>query len=363
MEKICITPEVFENYVKGDNLNDAIKNVFGNEIQERVKQNEAFAQMTPMQMVMYDAGLKGKDNLGKMMNPQNAAYTSGGMDTNQWLFPAWVETTLRETMYEKDYLPYIVTSRMGIDGNTVQSPTLNLLSDKNKKAIVKARIAEGADIPTGKIVIGERAITLWKHGRAIELTYEAARRMRIDLFSRQMAAIAGDLAHQNMESAIDVAANGDGNTDSAPVSIGTTASANTITGGDITDALLAYSDANHFDADVIVVPKKYLKMISAMTFDPTLSQGVSLQVKFNIPQIDIQNATIIGSDLAKVGNKDAMLLLNKDLTLIRYEENGSNIQEMENYIRNQMRLMTMTENSGYAISVAGSNMYMEIKSA
>lgn len=360
MSKICVNKEVIDQYIEGESLNNAILNVFNADIQDRIKSNDAFAKMTPIQMVMFDAGLKNKNKLGDMMN---SAYTSGGMDTNQWLFPAWVETTLREAMYERDYIPYICTTRIGIDGNTVQSPTLNLLSEKNKPSIKRARIAEGADIPTGKIVIGERAITLWKHGRAIELTYEAARRMRIDLFSRQMAAISGDLAHQNVEAAIDVAANGDGNTDSVPVKIGTTETANAITAGDITDALMEYSDANNFNADTMVVPKKYLKEISAMTFDPTLSQGVSLQVKFNIPQIDMQNITIIGSDLSKIGNKDAMILLNKDLTLIRYEENGSNIQEMDNYIRNQMRLMTMTENSGYAIGVAGSNMYMEIKSA
>lgn len=355
---ICVNEAVFDEYRAGSTLNEAILKVHNAAIQERCEKDDKFAQLSPIAMVMADAGLTNRSQLGEMMN---AAYTSGGTDVNTWLFPAWVETTLRQKVYETDYLPFVCTTRIGVDGNVVQSPMLNLLDEKNKKAIKKARIAELADIPTGKITMGDKAITLWKRGRAISLSYEVARRMRIDLVALQFRAIAGDLAHQNLEAAIDVAANGDGNTASAPISVGTTTGAKAITAKDITNALFSYSDANHFNADVIVVPKAYLPTFAEMSFDQNLVPGISNQVKLNIPQIDAQNVTIIGSDEAQVNGKDAMLLLNKDLTLIRYEENGSNIQEMDNFIRNQSKLMTTTENAGYSISIAGSNMYMEIK--
>lgn len=355
---ICVNEAVFDEYRAGSTLNEAILKVHNAAIQERCEKDDKFAQLSPIAMVMADAGLTNRSQLGEMMN---AAYISGGTDVNTWLFPAWVETTLRQKVYETDYLPFVCTTRIGVDGNVVQSPMLNLLDEKNKKAIKKARIAELADIPTGKITMGDKAITLWKRGRAISLSYEVARRMRIDLVALQFRAIAGDLAHQNLEAAIDVAANGDGNTASAPISVGTTTGAKAITAKDITNALFSYSDANHFNADVIVVPKAYLPTFAEMSFDQNLVPGISNQVKLNIPQIDAQNVTIIGSDEAQVNGKDAMLLLNKDLTLIRYEENGSNIQEMDNFIRNQSKLMTTTENAGYSISIAGSNMYMEIK--
>lgn len=355
---ICVNEAVFDEYRAGSTLNEAILKVHNAAIQERCEKDDKFAQLSPIAMVMADAGLTNRSQLGEMMN---SAYISGGTDINTWLFPAWVETTLRQKVYETDYLPFVCTTRIGVDGNVVQSPMLNLLDEKNKKAIKKARIAELADIPTGKITMGDKAITLWKRGRAISLSYEVARRMRIDLVALQFRAIAGDLAHQNLEAAIDVAANGDGNTASTPISVGTTTGAKAITAKDITNALFSYSDANHFNADVIVVPKAYLPTFAEMSFDQNLVPGISNQVKLNIPQIDAQNVTIIGSDEAQVNGKDAMLLLNKDLTLIRYEENGSNIQEMDNFIRNQSKLMTTTENAGYSISIAGSNMYMEIK--
>lgn len=364
MNKIFLNHDVWDCYVSGYKLNDAISETFSADIQERVKENEAYAKMTPLQMVMHDAGIKGNSTLQDMMrqNVNNAAYTSSGMETNQWLFPAWVETTLREAMYENDYLPYLVNTRIGIDGNTVQSPMLNLMEPDNKKSIKKARIAEGADIPTGKITIGERAITLWKRGRAIELTYEAARRMRVDLFNIQMKATANDLVRQNMEDAIDVALNGDGN-DNAAEKIGTTAAVGKVSAKDIIGALFDYQNANFYNANTMIIPKSYLLDLSQMTYDPTLALGASLQVTFDIPQINGQRIKLIGVNELKVGGKDVVLLMNRDFSLVRYEENGSNIQEMDNFIRNQMKLMTLTENSGYAVNVSGANKYIEVKSA
>lgn len=365
MSKICLNKDVWDRYYAGDSLNDAITDVFGDEIQERVNNNAKLEKLSPLSMVMMDAGIKRTDKMENLLadTVNNSAYTSGGIDTNQWLFPAFVETTLREAMYDTNYLPYVVSTRVGIDSNTVQSPMLNLLSDENKKGIKKARIAEGADIPTGKIVIGSKAITLWKHGRAIELTYEALRRMRIDLFTRQMRAIAADIAHQEIEAATDVLVNGDGNDGTAASKLITSSTANKITSADIIDALVEYSFKNHFNADTMIMPKSFLKDVAQLTYDTDLAPGASMRVKFNIPQIGDNNVTLIGVPELKIGGKDAIVLENRDLSLIRYEENGSNIQEMDRFIRNQTQLMTLTENSGYAINVAGSNQYIEVKNA
>lgn len=356
---ISVNSKVMERYVSGDSLSEAIRAEFSDEIEDRTSESKDFAKLTPLQMVMHDAGIKKTSKLGDMMN----AYTSGGMEENRWLFPVWVETTLREAMYEQNLLPYVASGVVSIDGNMVQSPMLNLMSDTNKKSIKKARIAEGADLPVGKITIGQTAIMLWKHGRAIELTYEAARRMRVDLFARQMAAIVGDLVHQNLELAFDVLADGDGNDGTGATLIGTTAAANKLSASDIVGALIDYSFANHFNATTIAMSKQHLKDVSQMTYDSELRPGASLKVTFNIPQIGEQQVTLLGSDEVKVNGADSVILFNKDLTLTRFEENGSNIQEMENFIRNQTRLMTMSENSTYGINIAGSNMYLKVKAS
>lgn len=356
---LTFSNKVLNNYLSGMDINDALTDAFEFEIQDKIKENEVFAGMTPFQMAMYDAGISKYSKMGDIMD--SALYTSSGLDDNQWLFPIWVETTLREAMYERNIISYLVNTIVNIDGNTVQSPTLNLRSEKNKKGIKRARIAEGADIPIGKIQIGERAITLWKHGRGIEMTYEAVRRIRVDLFARHMNAIASDLAFQNLDFATDTLVNGDGNTGSASTELGETANANTITAEELASFFFDYFFENHFPADTIVAPVNIAKQISAMTFDSSLASGAGPNTKFIMPQFDAQNVTVLAADVPKIADSDVILLLNRNNTLVRYVENGSNIQENQNFIRNQTKLMTFTENSGYAINTAGSNMHIKVR--
>lgn len=359
---ICVNSKVIEKYKSGMSLNDSIAEVHAGEIQDKIKQNAAFEKMTPLQMVMHDAGINKYSTVGDIMD--SAMYTSSGMDSNEWLFPAWVESTIREATYDQSIMNYLVTTSQGVDSNIVKSATLNMLSDVNKPNLKKARVAEGADLPLAKIVMGEQAITLWKHGRAIEMTYEAVRRMKIDLFTRHMNAIINDMAFQNLDLAVDVLANGDGNTGSAAEKIGTTATAGSITNDELIGFLMDYWFKNHYNANTIVTSLDIAKQIGAMFFDTNLSSGASAQVRFNMPQFQSnENVTVLAANLPKIGGKESIVLMNRENTLIRYTENGSNIQENQQFARNQTRLLTVSENSGYAIGVAGSNMYIEVGNA
>lgn len=353
---IFINNSVHDLYTSGMSLNNAINAVFGEDIKKMKEENPSLEKLDAIQMAMAAADVKKTDTVGKFMD----AYTSGGMSENEWLFPAWMETTIREAMYAQSVLPYLVSNTITVDSNIVRSATLDLMTDSNKKAIKRARIAEGADIPVGKITIGEQAINLWKHGRGIEMTYEAMRRMRIDLFRIHMNAIASDLAQQNVEAAADVLINGDGNKNPA-TKIGTTATNDVITATELVDFLIDYLLATNVVPDTLTMNYKMLKQVSHMSFDTSLATGASNRVGFNMPQLNLQNVTLIGADVPQIGGKDVILVSSRENTLVRYQENGSNIQENQRFIRNQTELMTFTENSGYAVGVAGTNRYIEVK--
>lgn len=358
--KLYLNNHVIEKYKDGMSLNDAIADVFHGTIKDKIKENEAFAKMTPLQMVMHDAGINKYSTVADIMNG-SSQYTTSGLESNEWLFPAWVESTLQEAVYEQNIIQYLVSTTQSVPTNIVQSPLLDLRSEKNKPNLKKARIAEGADIPLSKIYIGEKAIALWKHGRAIEMTYEAARRIKIDLFTRHMNAIINDIAYQNMDFAIDTLVNGDGNSDTAATKLGTTENPGTIENDELIGFVMDYWFKNHYAADTLVASLDMAKKIGAMFFDTNLSAGASAQMRFNMPQFqNNQNLTVLAADLPKIGGKDIILLFNRANTLIRYQENGSNIQENQQFIRNQTRLMTVSENSGYAISVTGANQYIEV---
>lgn len=360
--KICVNNAVVDKYMKGTRLNDAISEVFYGEIQDKINDNEAFAKMTPMQMVMHDAGINSNSEVGKILDASSTYTSGGGFDNNEWLFPVWLEETIREPIYEKNIIGEIVNTTIGIEGNIVKSPTLDLLSKENKPNMWKARIAEGADIPIAHITMGEQAISLYKYGRAIELTYEAMRRMKVKIFIQHINAIINDIAGQNLDRATDILVNGDGNANTQATQIGTTENPGSIENDELIGFLVDYWFENHYTADTIVTSKDMFKKISAMFYDMNLRNGASSGVSFRTPQfMPNQTITLLAANLPKIGaGKDAIILLNKANTLVRYEENASNIQENQKNIRNQTNLLTVTENSGYAISVIGSNKYIEV---
>lgn len=352
---ITVNNKVIDLYMQGKSLDDAIRTVHEDEIQDLISKNERLKELKPLNLVMRDAGINKYSTVGELMN---TAYTSGGMESNEWLFPAFVETTIREAIYADDILSYLCNTTIGVDSNIVKSASLDLLSDKNKRSVKKMRIAEGADLPTAKISIGEKAINLWKHGRAIEMTYETVRRMRIDLFTKQMGAIVKDITFQNFDAAVDVLVNGDGNANAAS-KIATLDNLAALTGESLASAMIDYWFENHYIANTLTMNKEKFKKLVGMTFDSSLTPGATARLSFNIPQIGAQTVTILCGDVPQIGNKDVILMSNKDMSLIRYEENGSNIQENQSFARNQTNLLTVSENSGYAINTVGSNRFIE----
>ena len=352
---ITVNSKVIDLYMQGKSLNDAIRTVHEDEIQDVVSKNERLKELTPLNLVMRDAGINKYSTVGELMN---TAYTSGGLESNEWLFPAFVETTIREAIYADDILSYLCNTTIGVDSNIVKSAALDLLSDKNKRSVKKMRIAEGADLPTAKISIGEKAINLWKHGRAIEMTYETVRRMRIDLFTKQMGAIVKDITFQNFDAAVDVLVNGDGNANAAS-KIATLDNLAALTGESLAGAMIDYWFENHYIANTLTMNKEKFKKLVGMTFDSSLTPGATARLSFNIPQIGAQTVTILCGNVPQIGSKDVILMSNKDMSLIRYEENGSNIQENQSFARNQTNLLTVSENSGYAINTVGSNRFIE----
>lgn len=330
MDKIYVNQKVIDRYRAGAALNDAIFDEYRDEIINRRSgdDKEAYIKMTPLQMAMHDAGITKYSTVKDLF--ETATYTSGGLQSNEWLFPAWTEATLKEATYETSILSYICDTSIGIDGNIVKSASLNLLDANNKPNVKKVRIAEGADIPTAKIKVGEKAITLWKHGRAIEMTYESVRRMRIDIFAKHLNAIVSDIAFQGFEDAIDTAVNGDGNNNAA-TSLGTLGTANTITANELVGFMIDYWNTNHFAADTITVPLAFYKQIFNMTYDIELAPGASQKLLFNLPQLGVQTVNVLTGNIPQVGGKDIILFTNKANTLIRYEENGSNLQENQSF--------------------------------
>ena len=356
--KIIITDKVMDSVLNGTaSVNESLAKEYYGEIQDRKKQNEAlFGNMTPVQMAYFDAGINKKTMLGDIMN-QGTITTQGAGD---WLLPTLIDTTLKENVQSDNILPYIVSSTQTESARNVDVAYLDMTDEKNKDNTKKSRVAEGADLPLAKIAIGEQSIRLFKHGRAVEQTYEAMREMRVDMLQKTLGFIAKDVANQESLEAALVALNGDGNKNPA-VKLGETGSAGVISQAELIDYLIDYIEATGMAATTIIANKKVYKQLVKMVYDSNTAFGANAKFTINAPQISGGNLNVILSDIPQVGSKDIGIVLNKDMSLTKHILNGSNISEYASNIRNQTKLGTISEIAGFSKSFPDGVMFFAVK--
>lgn len=337
--KIIVTDKVIEKALASNlSVNEVLAKEYEGHIIDKRKSNPAFEKMSPIKMAMFDAGIDGTSTI-KQFN------TSGA---GEWLLPAFIDTRLRESVGGSDMLSYVVNSTVGVDGLSVVAASLDLVNDEtNKKNIMKSRVAEGADLPLAVIKLGEQALAMYKHGRAVQATYEALQYMRVDLFSKTIDAIANDVAKQQLGNAINVLVNGDGNNNKAAEI--ETATANTITYDDILNVMTTFQDKSGLPITTVIAGKKFFDQIFKMTFDTDKMAGADYRFSISTPQFSAQNVNLIYDNrVPQSGGKDIAIFLNSDMALVKYVANGSNIREMANNIRNQTRLGTISEISAFS---------------
>ncbi len=271
------------------------------------------------------------------------------------LFPEYVARTLVQAMTEYPVFKYLVAARTPIDGNTYKASYLDLDDPKNKKATEMRRVTEAADLPTAKLKIGETAINIYKYGRAIEASYEAVRRMSIEVFNIHIQEIGVQAADNKIAEILTVVKDGDGNNNAATSykakdldSTFTTALTRTAW---IKFLLKFYprgcnTVVSDEDGLIQVLEVLYPKADVAAKMDELLAGG--LQISVNLPQNLITNVTLLYSPhIETIGGKHALYGLNRESAIEEIFELGSTINEADTFIKNQTKVMTVSENSGF----------------
>ncbi len=274
---------------------------------------------------------------------------------NKVLFPEFVARTLVHAMTAFPLYNYLVAAKTAIDSNVHKGSYLDFDDADNKKAVEMRRVTEAADLPTARLKLGETAITIYKYGRAIEASYEALRRMSIDLFVRHINRIGTMAADNKVAEILYVIKNGDGNNNAAPV-INTSTLDGTATTAITRKAwvkflLSFYPDkcntvvANE-DGLIQILEVLYPKFEVAGKMDELLANG--LTVKTTLPQGLIDNTTLLYSPrIEKINNKEVVIGLDRGNTIEEIFEVGSTISEADTFIKNQTKMLTVSENSGF----------------
>lgn len=129
------------------------------------------------------------------------------------LFPEYIARTVKQGMDEGDILPQITAAVTQVEGMDYRSITAKADGDDKEMKLVE----EGAEIPSTTIKAQANLVKLRKRGRMLVASYEAVRFQKLDLFSVTLRQLGAHIARTQLEDAVDVLVNGDGNGNPAAV--------------------------------------------------------------------------------------------------------------------------------------------------
>lgn len=221
------------------------------------------------------------------------------------------------------------------------------------------RVAEGAELPRAKLVGSEHTTRLYKYGRILEISYEALRRMPIDVLSFHVQRIAIQSQIDKLAAIIDILVSGDGNTATAATSYNLTTLDSAAVAGTLTlKGWLAFK---------LKFPAPYM-LTTAL-----VQEAVALQLQLlstgnaNIPLVTIQQPSGFGQftpinpelrdnvALGTTADAPALKVLGFDsrFAIERVVETGSDISEIIRWAERQTQGLSLSETEGYATIDAG----------
>lgn len=134
----------------------------------------------------------------------------------KWLFPDIVRDGVLSGLRHRPIHPRLVASNETSDGNSYQVPYVDEAANEDEEMV--RDVAEGTEIPTSEIKYGDRIIIIGKKGRGIVASYEAMKRMKIDMLRVHLERIGQRIGIQLDDRAADILRLGNA-AESAPTAI------------------------------------------------------------------------------------------------------------------------------------------------
>lgn len=310
-------------------------------------------ELDAFDIALLSKGIIVKDNLefGIQSSSMMTFFTT---NENRVLFPEFMIRQLRQISGMPSIINDIVASTRVITGDSAKQVVLDLsdtpAGKKNKEALKKRRIAEGANIPVATLKLGEMAIKIYKYGIGVKATYEVLRRTTIDMFRKQMELVSLQASYDEVGAVIDVVLNGDGNTNPATVYKRSVLNPSGTAGVlDVTTLVKFLIKQAPFNYNTLLVDEDVYTQICTILMDKNLTNAINPQVTFEFPQGLLSTLKVIYSEDVPMtaGGKHQIVGLAKDYAIERTLEAGSVINEVEKASSNQTQMAYMTENAGF----------------
>lgn len=170
------------------------------------------ANMDAFQRQLFFAGIRTQSIPEKgIYADQVNRFFQSNIPGSQVLFPEYINRMMRQALIAPDVLPWIIAVNTGVVGDFYRSIYTNDTIAQRRLT----RVGQGAELPKTSFTASEHAVNLYKYGRLLEGSYEYFRTVTIDLFSILLQRIALQANLDKADTAIDVAINGDGNSNTA----------------------------------------------------------------------------------------------------------------------------------------------------
>lgn len=337
--------------LNGVSLSTYLSGKYSKQVTEFNKRNDS--NLDAFDIALLSHGIIVRDNL-EFGIESSSVMTFFTTNENKNLFPEFVIRTLRQLSGRPSIINELVASTRTITGDAAKQVVLDLSNtpagNKNKQALKKRRIAEGANIPVAELKLGEQATKIYKYGVGVKATYEVLRRTTIDMFRKQMELVNLQSGYDEVGTVIETILEGDGNTNPATVYTATELNPDATEGkvDEITLVKFLVKQAP-FNFDTIIVDEEVYTQITTILMDKNLTNAINPQVNFEFPQGLLKNLRVIYSeDLGLTSDKKHQIIgLAKDYAIEKTIEAGSIINEVSKTIENQTQLAVMTENAGF----------------
>lgn len=280
--------------------------------------------------------------------------------TSFTLYPPEVLRELRYQQLAPSALNVLIARQRMISSETFTALYLN--DSQAKSAAHMSRVEEYAQVPTVRFDSAEQSARVKKYGRRLQMSYEQARRMQIDMLSWGIAYIAQVADLDKEAEAVDILINGDGNSGTAATS----------TNGSTLDAAAAgamtlkmwlrwrFKWARPYSANVIVAPES--SVVTALLLQAgTANLAPTTLVGSTNPQAGTQITLfrntldgIVAVDNTGV-SANTVLGLDSRWTLEMVSEAGADIIETDRIMSAQYSEVTLTESVGFCIATKGQN--------
>lgn len=249
------------------------------------------------------------------------------------LFPEYIARSVRQGMEENDLVAALTAATTQFDGMDYRSIT----SEASGKEKELRHVSEGAVIPSTTVKVQKNLVKLNKRGRMLVASYEAIRYQKLDLFSVTLRQIGAHIARMNLQDAIDVLINGDGNNNAA--SVMKVANAGTLSYDDLVEF---WAKFDPYELNTLLMGKDVMvKMLKLPEFQNPLT-GLNFQGTGKL-------STPLGANLLHTSAMPVGTIIGLDKRFALELVKGSDVMiEYDKLIDRQLERATITTISGFA---------------